>query len=144
VSLLVRARRKLRRNQAPVWVPYNNGETECKETRLRSKPLHPVAQSNGTQLRSDRVETGAMSFVVKPLAVGVRVRIKQPSIQIADEYGIVTRLDARGACVKLDSGREFLVEPAMLERACKVQSALAIPFGGLCFLRGVHGSTEAA
>ena len=82
------------------------------------RTLHPVAQSNGTQLRSDRVETGAMSFVVKPLAVGVRVRIKQPSIQIADEYGIVTRLDARGACVKLDSGREFLVEPAMLERAC--------------------------
>ena len=78
--------------------------------------MHPVAQSNGTNAGSDSGtgDTDAMSFV-KPLAVGVRVRIKRASIALADEYGTVTRLDARGARVKLDSGPEFLVEPAMLE-----------------------------
>ena len=54
--------------------------------------------------------------VKKTLAVAVRVRIKHPpSSDLPKEYGVVTRLDARGALVKLDSGRVFLVEPAVLE-----------------------------
>ena len=52
----------------------------------------------------------------KPLTAGVRVRLKQPlSSDPSNECGIVTRLDARGVLLKLDSGRELLVEPAMVD-----------------------------
>ncbi len=54
---------------------------------------------------------------MKPLTVGarVRVRVKRPSIDLPNEHGTVTRLDARGVQVKLDSGRVLMVEPTMLE-----------------------------
>ena len=78
------------------------------------RTLLPVAQSHGRNSWRDVVDTDAMT-IKPPLTVGARVRLKEPSIALAKEDGIVTRLDARGALAKLDSGREFLVEPGMLE-----------------------------
>lgn len=74
---------------------------------------HLVGQADGRNSGSDVADTDAMSL--KRPTVGARVLIKQPSIDLAKEQGIVARLDARGALVKLDSGREFLVEPSMIE-----------------------------
>ncbi len=54
------------------------------------RTLHPVAQSHGRNSASDLADTNAMSFL-KPLAVGVRVRIKQASVELALEYGTVSR-----------------------------------------------------
>ena len=74
----------------------------------------PVPQTNERNSSRDAVDTEAMT-VKPPLTAGVRVRIKQPSTDLANEDGVVTRIDARGALLKLDSGRELLVEPEMLE-----------------------------
>lgn len=56
---------------------------------------------------------------VKPLTVGARVRLNEKSsplgVGIRDSDGTVVRIDGRGVPVKFDSGREFLVEPAMLD-----------------------------
>ena len=78
------------------------------------RTLLPVAQSHGRNSWGDVVDTDAMT-VKPPLTVGARVRLEEPSMNFAKEDGVVTRLDARGALVKFDSGRAFLVEPAMLE-----------------------------
>jgi len=43
------------------------------------------------------------------LRVGARVRVTE-----LEEAGTITRIDARGVRVRLDSGREVLAEPRLL------------------------------
>ena len=60
---------------------------------------------------------GGMSSAM-PLVVGARVRVRftrrMSVVNSAHERGVVTRVDARGVIVKLDSGSELLVEHAMI------------------------------
>ncbi len=52
-----------------------------------------------------------------PLSIGARVRIRRsiaPGVSELHDDGEVLRVDGRGVLVRLDSGREVLVEPSML------------------------------
>lgn len=53
----------------------------------------------------------------RPLHTGDRVRIRRstvPGVPELHDEGEVLRVDGRGVLMRLDSGRELLVEPTML------------------------------
>jgi hypothetical protein len=52
-----------------------------------------------------------------PLPIGARVRIRRslvPGVPELHDDGEVLRIDGRGVLVRLDTGRDVLVEPSML------------------------------